>query len=218
VDFRIVAATNRDLPRLIAHGRFGQDLYERLAIVTVRLPRLFDRKDDIPALTRHFIGRFYERLGEPPRVVSVSPSALDGLRAYPWPGNIRELRNVIYQALVYKRSGDELLLSDLRRVLEPPVERRRRAIVGEGELEARIRAGSFNLRRERERLERAALRVALDLAGGQPGRAARLLGEVGRGRSSDPGGTVRAMMRRLRVPPPRLPGRARPGPADPGES
>ena len=206
VDFRIVAATNRDLTELIARGRFGQDLYERLAIVTVRLPRLAERKDDVPALTRHFIGRFYERLGEPPRVTTVSPSALAGLMAYPWPGNIRELRNVVYQALVYKRSGDELLLSDLRRVLDPPPERRRRGLLGlsEAELEARIRAGTFNLRRERKRLESAALRVALRLAGGQPARAARLLGEVGRGRSTDPGGTVRAMMRRL------LPSRAEP--------
>src|SRR4029453_7805502 len=63
VDFRIVAATNRDLETLIAQGRFRPDLYERLAIVTVRLPRLRERAEDIPSLARHFIGRFYARAG-----------------------------------------------------------------------------------------------------------------------------------------------------------
>ena len=76
VDFRIVAATNRDLQTLIAHGRFGQDLYERLAIVTVRLPRLRERPEDLAALTSHFIARFYARAGVPATVSAVAPAAL----------------------------------------------------------------------------------------------------------------------------------------------
>ena len=110
-DFRIVAATNRDLRALIADGRFGQDLYERLAIVTVRLPRLRERTEDVGPLARHFIARFYERAGVRPRVTRVAPAALAALERHGWPGNIRELRNVVYEALIYKRAGEELLLS-----------------------------------------------------------------------------------------------------------
>jgi DNA-binding NtrC family response regulator len=216
-DFRIVAATNRDLRRLIAEGRFGDDLYERLAIVRVQLPPLRERPEDIPALARHFVNRFYEReaggvdaandnrpaasAGERPRVAEISPRALAALTAHPWPGNIRELRNVIYQALVYKRAGQELLLADLRPLLEPRpgVPATTGPLVDRGAVAARIAQGAFNLRREIEHLEREALGAALARTGGRPTAAARLLGEVGRGRSTDPGGTVRAMMRRLGI-------------------
>ena len=205
-DFRIVAATNRDLHRLIAEGRFGDDLYQRLAIVRVVLPPLRERPEDIPVLARHFIARFYEReagAGGTPRVKEISERALAALSHHPWPGNIRELRNVIYQALVYKRAGQEILLTDLRPILSGGHEAgdapRGRPIVDARAIEAQIDGRAFNLRREIERLERDALRVALNRAAGRPTVAARLLGEVGHGRASDPGGTVRAMMRRLDV-------------------
>ncbi|HXU80964.1 MAG TPA: sigma 54-interacting transcriptional regulator [Polyangia bacterium] len=202
-DFRIVAATNRDLHRLIAEGRFGDDLYQRLAIVRVVLPPLRERPEDIPVLARHFIARFYEReagAAGAPRVKDLSERALAALVHHPWPGNIRELRNVIYQALVYKRGGQEILLTDLRPILtaaEAGEPSRGRSIVDAAAIEAQIDGRAFNLRREIERLEREALRVALHRAAGRPTVAARLLGEVGHGRASDPGGTVRAMMRRL---------------------
>jgi DNA-binding NtrC family response regulator len=211
-DFRIVAATNRDLHRLIAEGRFGDDLYQRLAIVRIVLPPLRERPEDIPVLARHFIARFYEReagsagaaASGQGRVRDLSARALEALVHHAWPGNIRELRNVIYQALVYKRAGQEILLTDLRPLLEPHTHEAAaqagRSVVDAGAIEAQIGARAFNLRREIERLEREALRVALARAGGRPTVAARLLGEVGRGRASDPGGTVRAMMRRLDVP------------------
>jgi len=200
VDFRIVAATNRDLQTLIAQGRFGQDLYERLAIVTLRLPRLRDRPEDIEALARHFIGRFYARAGVPPTVSAVSPSALAAMRAHAWPGNIRELRNVIYEALVYKRAGEELLLSDLSGLLRAtPSAPVAGGIVNRAALAAAVGGEGFSLTREVEQLERLALALALAKAGGNAARAARLLGAVGRGQARDPGGTVRAMMRRLGV-------------------
>jgi DNA-binding NtrC family response regulator len=199
-DFRIVAATNRDLVKLIAQGRFGDDLYQRLAIVRVQLPPLRDRAQDIPALARHFVRRFYQR--EPPdrpRVQEISERALAALARHSWPGNIRELRNVIYQALVYKRAGRELLLADLRPLLEAHAQPTERALVDAAAVAARVGQGNFNLRREIESLEREALRAALTQSGGRAQAAARWLGEVGRGRSTDPGGTVRAMMKRLRV-------------------
>jgi DNA-binding NtrC family response regulator len=204
VDFRIVASTNRDLEALIARGEFAQDLYERLAIVHVKLPPLRERPDDLPSLAQHFIERYYGE--EPPvkgqtRVLAVSERALTALRQYRWPGNVRELRNTVYEALVRKLSGDELLLSDLpRRILERPRSLQAEpALFEPGRLTARFDDRRMNLKLELENLERAALEEALRRTGGNPARAAQLLGEVGRGTAQDPAGTVRAMMRRLGI-------------------
>ena len=200
VDFRLVAATNRDLRPLIESGAFGADLYERLAIVSIELPPLRERRDDIPGLVRHFIERFYrEERATGHRVTAISPEALAVLRDHRWPGNVRELRNVVFGALVAKQGGQELLLSDLpRRLLggRPAVQR---GVVDSTALERKIRAGEFDLRAEKESLERLALEHALAVAGGNAARAAGLLGEVGRGTARDPGSTVRAMIRRLKL-------------------
>jgi len=209
VDFRVVAATNRDLGDLVRRGEFGPDLYQRLAIVRIELPPLRHRIDDIPELAAHLIARFYrEEPATPHRVVRLTTAALGALQRYPWPGNVRELRNVMFQALVTKRAGDDLLLSDLPehvvRGLADDADRGRDGgtdargggVIDRSVLAQMIDGGRMNLRAVRDELERAALELALARAGGSPARAARLLGEVGRGSSRDPGGTVRAMMRR----------------------
>jgi DNA-binding NtrC family response regulator len=196
VDFRLIAATNRDLRPLVAAGLFGADLYERLAIVSIHLVPLRERLDDLPDLARYFIARFGREQGRS-AVTGIRSDAIDRLRGYPWPGNIRELRNVLYETLVYKRAGNEILLSDLpRRILKgegttdtPAVDR--------GVIAERIKGGRMNLRDEVAGLERVALEEALARAGGNAAQAARLLGAVGRGAARDPGGTVRAMLRRL---------------------
>ncbi len=199
VDFRIVAATNRDLKALIAKGQFGDDLFERLATVQVVLPALRERLDDLPTLVLQLFARYY---AEDPvaakrlRVAEVTPEALEVLRAYPWPGNIRELRNVIFGALVAKRAGTALLVSDLPRRLWAKVDRSE-GLVDAAAVTARVVGGSMNLKAELERLERLALTAALQHAAGNAAEAARLLGEVGRGTARDPGGTVRTMMKRL---------------------
>ncbi|HEY5952219.1 MAG TPA: sigma 54-interacting transcriptional regulator [Kofleriaceae bacterium] len=201
VDFRLVAATNRDLDELVRRGEFGADLYQRLAIVRIELPPLRDRVDDLPELAAHLIARFYrEEPDAPHRVARISGPALAALARYPWPGNVRELRNVLFHALVRKRTGDELLLSDL----PPHVMRGRPASASSASatpidrdaLARLLDDGRMNLRALRDDLERMALELALAKAGGSATRAARLLGEVGRGESRDPSGTVRAMMRR----------------------
>jgi DNA-binding NtrC family response regulator len=206
VDFRILAATNRDLRPLIESGAFGADLYERLAIVTVQLPPLRERIEDLPELVRFFIERFKREEPEHTcRVVHVAPSALSALAEYPWPGNIRELRNVLFEALVYKRAGETLLLSDLpRRILQkhanrPPPTKAGTPLVHPDSVAARLDQGALNLKQEVESFERLLLTEALRRTKGNASAAARLLGEVGRGSASDPGGTVRAMMRRLGV-------------------
>jgi transcriptional regulator with PAS, ATPase and Fis domain len=200
VDFRILAATNRDLRRLIDEGAFGADLYERLATVAIELPPLRERLDDLPQLVEELLARFYREETSPHvvRVKGVSPSTLHALAAYGWPGNIRELRNVIFGALVAKRAGDELLPSDLpRRLLLKETPSEGKDLIDAELLRARVSAGRFNLRKAREGLERAALKAALALAKGNTAEAARLLGEVGRGDAKQPGGTVRVMMKRL---------------------
>jgi len=167
------------------------------------MPPLRDRLDDLPALVAHFVERFRgEEPGARP-VRSISPAALAVMARYPWPGNVRELRNVVFHSLVGKRGGDELLLSDLPEhvVRGQPADAAAAggAIIDDAALAARLDAGRLNLRALRDQLERTALGLALERAGGSPARAARLLGEVGRGGARDPGGTVRAMMRRLGV-------------------
>lgn len=197
VDFRILAATNRDLEPLVADGRFGADLYARLAIVRIHLAPLRERLDDLPALVEQMLDRF-AREQKRPRLERVRPEAVRALAAYPWPGNIRELRNVIYETLVYKRAGRELLLSDLPRRILSRRDRVTDAVTDSSLVQARVRSGRMNLRREIQTLERMALAAALAETDGNAARAAQLLGTVGRGAAKDPGGTVRAMKRRLK--------------------
>ena len=97
-DVRIIAATNQDLDSLIEQGRFRKDLYYRLSGVTISLPSLRDRRDDIAELAHYFLFRFNRQLGA--SLQSISPEALELLQAYSWPGNVRELQNVIRQAIL----------------------------------------------------------------------------------------------------------------------
>jgi DNA-binding NtrC family response regulator len=197
VDFRLLAATNRDLRALIDAGFFGADLYERLAIVTIHLLPLRERLEDLLPLALHFMRRFATEQ-QRPEVAHIAPDALDALLAYPWPGNIRELRNVLYETLVYKRAGNEMLLSDLpKRVLTRGEEPATETAVNRIALSRKIERGAMSLKDEIAALERAAIEEALKRTGGNAAQAARLLGEVGRGVARDPGGTLRAMMRRL---------------------
>jgi len=197
VDFRVVAATNRDLRSLINAGLFGGDLFERLATVTIRLVPLRDRLEDLPALAEHFMKRFGREQERPP-MRGIAPDALRALSRYPWPGNIRELRNVVYETLVYKKAGDEILLSDLpRRVLRRGARADSGAVVDRAALGRVIEGGTMSLKDQVAALERLAIEEALKRSGGNAAQAARLLGQVGRGVARDPGGTLRAMMRRL---------------------
>ena len=98
VDVRILAATNVDLRAMVARHEFREDLFYRLNVILVELPPLRDRKDDIPLLVQHFLGKFVEEGRKLPMVVT--PQAMDRLMAYDWPGNVRELENVIERAVV----------------------------------------------------------------------------------------------------------------------
>ena len=99
VDVRLVTATNRDLLKEIEVGAFREDLYYRLNVVPIHLPPLRSRPDDIPILVQHFLGRFNERLKK--AITGIEQEALVCLRAYPWPGNIRELENVLERMVLF---------------------------------------------------------------------------------------------------------------------
>ena len=103
VDVRVLSTTNKDLQAEIAAGRFREDLYYRLAVVPLRVPALRERREDIPTLARHFLGRSAETSGMPGR--ELSTDALTALQAYEWPGNARQLRNLMDWLLIMAPGG-----------------------------------------------------------------------------------------------------------------
>jgi transcriptional regulator with GAF, ATPase, and Fis domain len=123
VDVRIIAATHRDLEQLIREGKFREDLYYRLNVISITLPPLRQRPDDIVELIGHFLARVSTRVGR--RVSHVDDDALVALRSYPWPGNIRELENTIERAVVLC-DGEAITLRDLPPVVQAALETRPR--------------------------------------------------------------------------------------------
>jgi two-component system nitrogen regulation response regulator GlnG len=191
-DVRVIAATNVDLEKAAAAGRFRQDLYFRLNVFTIRLPPLRDRGDDLVLLTRHYVRRFSKELNK--AVTEVAPETVELLRRYPWPGNVRELQSVMKQALLQMR-GSILLPEDLPvAVLAPAAAAAATAApLGNGPAAAvPVSAGDFNWDRfvaERiaggsedlyaeslERMEREVLVRVLRHTNGNQVQAARILG------------------------------------------
>ena len=102
-DIRVIAATNRDLTREIAEGRFREDLFYRLSVFTIRLPSLADRPEDIEEYVRHFVGQFSQRMAC--RIVSIDPEYVRLMRRHAWRGNVRELRNVVERSMIMAEDG-----------------------------------------------------------------------------------------------------------------
>lgn len=102
-DFRLICATHRDLESLVAEERIRRDFYYRINVISIRVPPLRERLEDIPLLAHHFMNRFTQEMNKP--LDGISPAALGVMQEYPWPGNVRELRNVIERAVVVNRSG-----------------------------------------------------------------------------------------------------------------
>jgi DNA-binding NtrC family response regulator len=153
---RIVAATNQDLEAAIKRGAFRKDLFFRLNVVSIKMPALRDRKEDIPALVRHFLARH----DNPNSVSQISDGALGRLMSYDWPGNIRELENCIQRA-VSLGSGTFIQLDDLPSAMLYHLARISSSRQDLGTLQA---------------LEQQAIRQALQATGGDRVRAAKLLG------------------------------------------
>jgi transcriptional regulator with GAF, ATPase, and Fis domain len=117
-DVRILAATNRDLGQAMQKGAFREDLYYRLNVVSITLPPLRERRDDLPVLVSHFVERYCREVTRPP--LRIESAALELLQAHSWPGNVRELQNAIERAVVLS-PGPEITVADL------PVEVRKRS-------------------------------------------------------------------------------------------
>jgi DNA-binding NtrC family response regulator len=163
VDVRILAATNEDLKQLVAQGRFREDLYYRLNVITVTLPPLRERLEDLPLLVEHFLERYNQENGK--SVKKVAPDVLERFLSYPWPGNVRELENVIERGVVLAR-GDEISLDLLPRDLLDRVRLPDPAGLPDG-----VRFYEAVSRYERQLIE-----AALRRTGGVQKQAAELLG------------------------------------------
>src|SRR5437899_642236 len=96
-DIRVIAATNQDLTKAVADGRFREDLYYRINVIPIALPPLRERREDIPLLADHFLGKYGEQMGK--SIAAISQGAMDLLVQHDWPGNIRELENVLERAV-----------------------------------------------------------------------------------------------------------------------
>ncbi len=166
-DIRVVAATNQDLTKLIAEGRFREDLFYRLNVIPIALPPLRDRREDIPLLAEFFLGKYNEQMGK--TISGVSHEAMELLTAYDWPGNIRELENVLERAVALEATPTVLAGSlppafsgDVARNGTQPVET--------------LPASGFDLEAHVKEIEMSYIAEALKRAGGVQVRAAELLG------------------------------------------
>jgi two-component system response regulator AtoC len=168
VDVRVIAATLRDLGKLVERGEFREDLYYRLNVVNLRMPPLRERREDIPLLARAFLHRFNRQLNREPPVEDLSPEAEALMGAYAWPGNVRELENAMERAV---------LLTDGPRVLPSNLpERLWTAPVPAGGPPSVQQAGSdLSLKRAMRELEETYIRAALRRTRGNRTRAAEVL-------------------------------------------
>lgn len=173
VDVRLIAATNANLEKMVEEGSFREDLFYRLNVVPLHLPPLRERPSDIPVLIEHFAQRFSERLGRPLR--SVTSAAVQAMVEYSWPGNIRQLENVV-ERMVLLGEGEELRLSDLppevrdgERDPEAGVDTARDEPLPSGKLKDIVKQSS-------QRLERDLIAAALEQEERNVTRAAKRLG------------------------------------------
>lgn len=184
VDVRIIAATNTDLEAAVAEGKFREDLYYRLKVVTLWLPPLRERGEDITPLARYFMARFAKEMDT--TNPGISPEGLDVLAAHGWPGNVRELANVMQKAMVFSRGGP-LLAEDIRQALAEAPQQAATPPVRDGEvsdqdlldlIRTTLNAGTHDNAFDvlMDHVGRLIVREALQLTGGNRSQAARMLG------------------------------------------
>jgi two-component system response regulator PilR (NtrC family) len=164
-DIRVIAATNQDLQKLVAEGRFREDLFYRINVIPVHLPPLRDRREDIPLLAEHFLAKFADAMGKPVRMIAAE--AMSILQEYAWPGNVRELENLMERGVALE-SHEALLPETIALYVgaRPP------SFAGNGHLPAE----GFDLEQHVKDIERDYIAQALKRAGGVQVKAAELLG------------------------------------------
>src|ERR1700687_5820227 len=162
VDVRLVAATNRDLMKMVARGQFRSDLYYRLYVFPILLPSLRERREDIPALVTHFVKMFGRRMGK--QVDSIPPETMAAFQWYSWPGNIRELQNLVERAVILSQDG----------VLPNPLHKKQTELTAPGLHHNRTFHSSMTLEDSDRALILETLEQAGWMVGGLRGAAAKL--------------------------------------------
>ena len=164
-DIRIIAATNQDLSKLVSENRFREDLFYRINVIPIHLPPLRERSEDIPLLADHFLGKYRGQMGK--TVTGISGAAMALLEAYRWPGNIRELENVIERAVALEQTP-VILPDSLSPVVRGGAPKPGTAID--------LPESGFQLEEHVQQIERGFITEALRRAGGVQSRAAEILG------------------------------------------
>jgi two-component system response regulator PilR (NtrC family) len=167
-DIRVIAATNQDLTKAVAEGRFREDLYYRINVIPITLPPLRERREDIPLLAEHFLSKYSEQMDK--EIAGISREALDLLVQHDWPGNIRELENVIERAVALEATP-----AVLRDSLPPSVRGETPPRASAAPPDALPESG-FDLEAHVKEIERGYIAEALKRAGGVQVKAAELLG------------------------------------------
>ncbi len=167
-DIRVIAATNQDLTKAVAEGRFREDLYYRINVIPIVLPPLRDRREDIPLLADHFLAKYNEQMGK--QITGLSHAALEQLKRHDWPGNIRELENVIERAVALEATPT--ILPDSL----PPAIKGESAVRPLATVADTFPATGFDLESHVKEIERGYIAEALKRAGGVQVKAAELLG------------------------------------------
>jgi two-component system, NtrC family, response regulator PilR len=175
-DIRVIAATNQDLQKMVAEGRFREDLFYRINVILIHLPPLRERPEDIPLLAEHFLNKYAAQMEKPVR--SISRDAHDLLCSYGWPGNVRELENAIERAVALEQTPvvlPESLPAHVRATSEPALSFTSGA-ASRDTAELPALGEGFDLEAHGEELYRHYISLALERAGGVQTKAAELLG------------------------------------------
>jgi two-component system response regulator PilR (NtrC family) len=170
-DIRVIAATNADLTRAVAEGRFREDLFYRINVIPIALPPLRERREDIPLLAEHFLLKYAEQMEKP--ISTIAHPAMDLLTKHDWPGNIRELENVIERAVALEASPS------IQPESLPPVVRSGaavKAVATTGLGSEMLPEGGLDLEARVQEIERAYIAQALERENGVQVKAAELLG------------------------------------------
>jgi len=168
-DIRVIAATNQDLEKAVAESRFREDLFYRINVIPIVLPPLRDRREDIPLLAEHFLGKYADQMQKP--VTAISRPAMELLMRHDWPGNIRELENVLERAVALEATPTILVES-----LPPTIRGGAAARSGGNPASVELPEAGFDLEAHVQKIERGYLAEALQRAGGVQVKAAELLG------------------------------------------